>query len=91
MKNILITGGCGFLGTNLASEAMTRGYSLVLFDNLSRLGSKENYEWIKKQGNVSFYNGDIRVKSEVECVINQCKPDIIFHLAGQNCYDNVHK
>ena len=83
MKNILITGGCGFLGTNLASEAMTRGYSLVLFDNLSRLGSKENYEWIKKRGNVSFYNGDIRVKSEVECVINQCKPDIIFHLAGQ--------
>ena len=35
----LITGGCGFVGSNLASEVLKRGGDLFIFDNLSRTGS----------------------------------------------------
>ena len=52
MKNILITGGCGFLKFGVRSN--DKRLLVGAFDNLSRLGSKENYEWIKKRGNVSL-------------------------------------
>lgn len=39
---LLITGGCGFLGNNLAARALERGDDLVIFDNLSRQGSMFN-------------------------------------------------
>ncbi len=37
---ILITGGCGFLGSNLALYGIENGYKITIFDNLSRVGSK---------------------------------------------------
>ena len=46
---LLITGGCGFLGSNLAAEALRRGDDLVVFDNLSRYGSTENRAWLLAQ------------------------------------------
>lgn len=41
---LLITGGCGFLGSNLASYAIEQGYDVTVFDNLSRYGSAQNLE-----------------------------------------------
>lgn len=79
----LITGGCGFLGSNLASEVLKRGEELIIFDNLSRIGSEKNLEWLKNQGGFNFIHADIRNVNEVEKVVRQTKPDVIFHLAGQ--------
>lgn len=42
---ILINGGCGFLGSNLAAYGIRNGYDVTLFDNLSRLGAARNLEW----------------------------------------------
>ncbi|MCK5187996.1 MAG: NAD-dependent epimerase/dehydratase family protein, partial [Deltaproteobacteria bacterium] len=42
----LITGGCGFLGSNLASEVLSRGEELFIVDNLYRHGSYENLKWL---------------------------------------------
>lgn len=80
---ILITGGCGFLGSNLAQEALGRKHELVVFDNLSRMGSKENLLWLQGLGEFKFINGDIRHQNIVEELIAELKPDTIFHLAGQ--------
>lgn len=80
---LLITGGCGFLGSNLASDAMTRGDELVIFDNLSRNGSRENLEWLHKQGKFIFEHGDIRNQNDITRLIQTFRPDAIFHLAGQ--------
>lgn len=80
---ILITGGCGFLGSNLAREAIVRQYQLVIFDNLSRVGSEENLKWLKSLGTFKFINGDIRNQADVERAVLELKPDSIFHLAGQ--------
>ena len=80
---ILITGGCGFLGSNLAAHAITRGDTVTVFDNLSRLGSESNRRWLESVGAFEFERGDIRDASAVERAIVRDAPDIIFHLAGQ--------
>jgi len=46
-KPILITGGCGFIGTNLADRILSDGGSVLLFDNLSRPGVERNLNWLK--------------------------------------------
>lgn len=80
---LLITGGCGFLGSNLASDALSRGNDLVVFDNLYRNGSRENLAWLQTQGDFSFVHGDIRNQNDITIVVQSFKPDVIFHLAGQ--------
>jgi len=79
----LITGGCGFLGSNLAEEVLTRGETLCVFDNLSRAGSLKNKEWLSSKGEFEFVHGDIRNAWDIERVIQCFQPDVIFHLAGQ--------
>ena len=80
---LLITGGCGFLGSNLASDALVRGDEVVVFDNLSRNGSRENLNWLKTLGQFRFEYGDIRNPNDITRVIKSFVPDAIFHLAGQ--------
>jgi CDP-paratose 2-epimerase len=79
----LITGGCGFLGSNIACEILKRGHELVVFDSLYRFGSYQNLEWLKSQGKFDFILGDIRNSNDVESNIIKHKPDVIYHLAGQ--------
>lgn len=81
--NILITGGGGFLGSNLASYGISKKYNITIFDNLSRLGSYSNLLWLKELGDFNFIHGDIRNKNDIETVIKQNNFDAIFHLAGQ--------
>jgi len=83
LHKYLITGGCGFLGSNLASEVLRRGKELAIFDNLSRFGSEQNLLWLRSQGDLLFQHGDIRNPSAIEKFIIDFKPDVIFHLAGQ--------
>jgi CDP-paratose 2-epimerase len=79
----LITGGCGFLGSNLAGEVLNRGEDLLIFDNLSRVGSSSNLEWLKSKGSFCFVHGDIRSASDISRVVSTFQPDVVFHLAGQ--------
>lgn len=80
---LLITGGCGFLGSNLAAHALTQGIELCVFDNLYRHGSQSNLQWLRGQGAFEFVHGDIRNANDVQRVIARVKPDAVFHLAGQ--------
>ena len=80
---LLITGGCGFLGSNLASDAIARGDELIIFDNLYRNGSRQNLAWLNTQGEFIFEHGDIRNQNDINRLINANQPDVIFHLAGQ--------
>src|SRR6185369_12182737 len=80
---LLITGGCGFLGSNLAAHAVRSGYDVAIFDNLSRLGATQNLEWLRSMGTFLFQHGDIRNSNDVERIVREFSPDVIFHLAGQ--------
>lgn len=79
----LITGGCGFIGSNLAEQVLTQGDELFVFDNLFRFGSDQNLRRLHSKGQFKFYHSDIRSANDVEFVIMDTKPDVIFHLAGQ--------
>jgi len=84
MPKILITGGCGFIGTNAAAFYLKKGYKVVSFDNLSRPGAKQNLNWLKKQkGNFAFVKGDIRDYKKVFETFKKYKPDFVLHLAAQ--------
>lgn len=80
---LLVTGGCGFLGSNLAAEALRQGFSVSIFDNLSRLGADRNLAWLQTLKPVRFIHGDIRDAHAISETIADFKPDLICHLAGQ--------
>lgn len=79
----LVTGGCGFIGSNLAAEVLRRREELFVFDNLYRHGSADNLQWLRSKGEFKYYPYDIRNANDVETVIKEVKPDYIFHLSGQ--------
>jgi len=80
---ILITGGCGFLGSNLAAAALDRGTELMVFDNLSRTGSTANLEWLRGKGEFTHVHGDIRNPNDVARLVRDFRPGAVFHVAGQ--------
>jgi CDP-paratose 2-epimerase len=79
----LITGGCGFLGSNVAAALLRQGATVLVLDNLSRLGSIENLQWLRSQGDLQFKPVDVRNAHDVAAQIGAYQPDRIFHLAGQ--------
>src|SRR5258706_1792963 len=81
----LITGGCGFIGSNLADFLLSRGKQVVLLDNLSRMGSRDNLQWLQSKhgANWEFIEADVRDSAAVEKAVGQLKPKTIAHLAGQ--------
>ena len=80
---LLVTGGCGFLGSNLADAAMQRGDDVTLLDNLSRAGSEQNRAWLNTRGRHEFVHADVRHAEIVSELVKHLQPDAIFHLAGQ--------
>jgi CDP-paratose 2-epimerase len=60
---ILITGGCGFIGSSLAIYFNELGHKVTVFDNLVRRGSEFNLEDFKKMG-IEFIHGDVRCKED---------------------------
>ena len=79
-----ITGGCGFIGTNIALSFNKRNYKdLLIIDNLSKPTAKKNLLLLKKN-KISFKKIDIaKSKLKIEQLIKKYKPKAIFHLAGQ--------
>ena len=95
MKNILITGGAGFIGSNLALKLISKGYNITVLDNLSEQihgSDPENdsplYQSIK--GKVNFIKGTVTAKEDWrKAIANQ---DVIVHYAaetgtGQSMYE----
>ncbi len=80
---LLVTGGCGFLGSNIAYRGLARQESVIVFDNLYRYGASANLEWLRQHGEFCFEYGDIRNFNDISTVIEKHRPDVIFHLAGQ--------
>jgi len=82
-KTTLITGGCGFIGTNAAASHIKKGDKVIIYDNLSRAGAKQNLNWLLSQGNFVFIKGDIRDDKKLLATFKKYKPDLVAHLAAQ--------
>jgi CDP-paratose 2-epimerase len=79
----LITGGCGFVGSNIAAHLIARGEEVTVFDNLSRVGAALNLDWLGSLGRFAFLHGDTRNPFDIEAAVRRSRPAAIFHLAGQ--------
>ena len=79
----IVTGGLGFIGSNISQKILKKKFELIIIDNLTRIGSEKNLKWLKQFGKFQFYKVDIKNSLSVEKIINKHKPKVIFHLAGQ--------
>jgi len=88
-QSILITGGCGFIGSNALSYLATK-YQSSTFVNLDKLDycSSENNVSIKDQSNYTFYKGNINDRDLLTTILNKHKIDTIIHFAAQTHVDN---
>lgn len=95
MKNILITGGAGFIGSNLALQLISKGHTVTVFDNLSPQIHGENAKetsplFLSIKDKVKFIEGSVtEVERWKEALIGQ---DVVVHLAaetgtGQSMYE----
>lgn len=84
MVKTLITGGAGFIGCNAARRFIEKGHDVVVLDNLSRKGTRDNLQWLKTLGEYTFEEYDIRDEKAMEDVFSRHK-DVanVLHLAGQ--------
>lgn len=83
-KKIIVTGGAGFIGTNLTVRLLRNGHRVTLLDNFSRKGTLQNLGYIKetfKNRNMVVEKVDIRDFPEVCRIIMDS--DVIYHLASQ--------
>lgn len=79
----LITGGCGFVGSNVTAAALRRGDEVTVFDDLSKAGSAENLKWLREQGALTFIQGDSGNAADMGRAVAGAKPEAVLHLAGQ--------
>lgn len=80
---ILITGGAGFIGVNAACRFIKEGHAVSVLDNLSRVGSRLNLAWLRRQGGFTFLNLDVRDMRRTAEALRRSRFDAILHLAGQ--------
>ena len=77
----LVTGGAGFIGSNLADALTARGAEVLVVDNLST-GHRENLDEALESG-AALVEGDVAVGPEFDEIVDDFGPDRIFHLAAQ--------
>jgi len=82
-KYTVITGGAGFVGTNLAKRLLEAGKRVVVLDNLSRAGVERNLQWLHDhyENRLEVYVGDIRDLTTVKRIMKGA--DQVFHFAAQ--------
>jgi CDP-paratose 2-epimerase len=82
-RPVLITGGAGFVGTNLAGRLLEAGRRVRVFDDLSRPGVEQNLEWLTETygARVEFVRGDVRDAAAVSGAARDA--EAVFHFAAQ--------
>lgn len=81
---VLITGGAGFIGCNVALHYARKGHEVVVFDNLSRTGTARNLLFLQTHArHMKFVHGDVRHRDEIDSVMRDRSFDVVFHLAAQ--------
>ncbi|HEX2560059.1 SDR family NAD(P)-dependent oxidoreductase [Phenylobacterium sp.] len=82
-RPVLVTGGAGFIGSNLADALAAEGHDVVVFDALARPGVERNLAWLKQRhpGKISSVVGDIRDEQALAEVAAEA--EVVFHMAAQ--------
>jgi UDP-glucuronate 4-epimerase len=87
IKTILVTGGCGFIGSNLVDKLLQLDYKVICLDNFDDFYPKEikikNINLALKNSNFTLFEGDINNKEDIDACFKLGKIDVVVHLAAK--------
>lgn len=80
---VVVTGGAGFIGSNLAHRLASQGTRVRVLDNLSRAGVEQNADWLRERHgeHIELIQADVRDAAEVQSCLRGAHT--VFHLAAQ--------
>lgn len=80
---ILVTGGCGYIGSHTCVELLNNGYEVIVVDNLVN-SKRDVVDKIKNitGKNIVFYEGNVQDEQFLKSIFNQNKIDLVIHFAG---------
>lgn len=89
MRNLLVTGGAGFIGSNFARLMLERyaGYRITVYDKLTYAGNLENLKDLWDNPRFSFVQGDIADAAKVDAVVAEQRIDTIVNFAAETHVD----
>ncbi len=82
-RNWLVTGGAGFIGSNLANRLLRLGHDVVIVDNLYRPGVERNLEWLRREHGAAVVHHKVDVRDFAALAPLFADRDVIVHTAGQ--------
>lgn len=88
MKNILVTGAAGFIGSAFVRIAAARNYKITVLDSLTYAGHKENLQDAAQSGQIELVEGDIRDFDLVDKLFAQHKFTALLNFAAESHVDN---
>lgn len=89
MKNLLVTGGAGFIGSNFVQYMLGKypGYRIVVYDKLTYAGNLDNLRDVEKNPQYAFVRGDICDPATVEQAVREHHIDTIVNFAAETHVD----
>lgn len=84
MKNVLVTGGAGYIGSHTVKELLKEGYNPITFDNLKNGHRKAVLGGV-------FVKGDLSDKKKLDYVFKKYKPEAVIHFAAQSLVSESEK
>ncbi len=87
MRKVVVTGGAGFIGSNLVKHLLAKKYFVINIDKLSYSANPYNIKNFSKNKNYVFYKTDLNNRKVITKILKKHKPEGIFNLAAETHVD----